>query len=110
VDPPSVETSTPATTPPVSAAVPVTVTWLPSVTVAPLDGDVNVAVGAVVSVVLVARIRPEIGAYGCTPMSANRFSVACRWVVFGVLPIGLALSRPHDHWTVPAPKTSAPLG
>ena len=43
-------------------------------------------------------------------MSANRFSVACCCVVFGVLPLGLALSRPHDHWTVPAPNTSAPLG
>ena len=105
--PPSVETSTPATAPPVSVAVPETVTAVPSVTVALLAGAVSVATGAVVSVVLVARVSPLAGANGCAPMSASRLTVAWRIVVFGALPIGFALSRPQDHCTVPAPKTSA---
>ncbi len=45
-------------------------------------------------------------------MSANRLTVAC-WTA--VSEVGRAsaewlLSRPHAHWTVPAPKTRAPLG
>ena len=45
------ETSTPATTPPpLSVAVPVIVTVVPSATVAPAAGEVIVEVGAVVSV------------------------------------------------------------
>ena len=60
VEPPSVDTSTPATTPPpVSAAVPVIVTFVPSVTFAPAAGDVIVEVGAVVSVDFVARTSPR---------------------------------------------------
>ena len=51
VVPPSVETSTPATTPPpASVAVPLMVTAEPSDKVAPDDGDVIVEVGGVVSV------------------------------------------------------------
>ena len=101
------ETSTPATTPPVSAAVPLMVILAPSPTVAPPAGEVIVEVGAVVSVDAVAAVSPEISAYGCTPMSANRFTVACCMLRSGVPP---ALSSPHDHCTVPAPNTSAPLG
>ena len=49
--PPSVETSTPATTPPlVSVAVPVIVTALPSAIEAPDAGEVIVELGGVVSV------------------------------------------------------------
>jgi hypothetical protein len=50
VEPPSVDTSTPATTPPPeSVAVPVIVTVLPLANVAPPDGDVIAEVGAAVS-------------------------------------------------------------
>src|SRR5215207_3589935 len=67
VEPLSVDTSTPATTPPPeSVAVPVSVTWDPSVTV--LGGDVIAAVGAVASVVAVAATRPGVSAYGWAPM------------------------------------------
>ena len=60
--------------------------------------------------------RPEISDPGWAPMSANRLTVACsmlgsgglRWVG-GAIP-GVQLARPQDHCTVPAPKTSAPLG
>src|SRR6266566_8853030 len=108
--PPSVDTSTPATTPPpASPAVPVIVTVVPSEMLAPAAGDVIVDVGAVVSVDAVAAVSPEISVEGCAPMSANRLTVTC-CMVESDLPDGFALSRPHDHWTVPAPNTSAPLG
>src|SRR5215471_14964099 len=108
VVPPSVETSTPATTPPpVSAADPLTVTAAPSDSVAPEDGDVIVEVGAVVSVDAVAAVTPDISVVGCTPMSANRFTVAC-CMAESVLVVSPPLSSPHDHCTVPAPNTSAP--
>ena len=118
VEPPSVETSTPATTPPTSLAVPETVLFTPSCSVAPFAGEVTVAVGAVVSVDLLASVRPLDSAKGCAPMSAKRLTVACWMFGSGGLPLGLVfgtshalvLSRPHDHCTVPAPKTRAPLG
>ena len=48
------------------------------------------------------------GVAGCTPMSANRFTVACRIAVPGVEPPRSCVpSSPHDHWTVPAANTSA---
>src|ERR1700704_703385 len=56
VAPPSVETSTPATTPPVSVAVPVIVTLEPSETPAPADGLVIVASGAALSVDCVTAV------------------------------------------------------
>ena len=73
------ETSIPATTPPASLAVPEIVFAAPSWKVAPAAGEEIDAVGAVVSVDLVAVVRPRLGssAKGCTPMSANRFTVAC---------------------------------
>ena len=59
VVPPSVETSTPATTPPpASVAVPLMVTAEPSDTVAPCDGELMDDVGAVVSVDAVAAVSP----------------------------------------------------
>src|SRR5262249_23278358 len=71
--PPSVEISTPATTPPpVSAAVPVTVTRAPSARFAFGAGEVMVEDGAAVSVLAVAGTRPGISANGCACMSANR--------------------------------------
>src|SRR5215470_19852646 len=111
VVPPSVETSTPATTPPpASAADPLIVTAAPSDSVAPEDGDVIVEVGAVVSADAVAAVSPDISVAGCTfPMSANRFTVAC-CMAESVLFDNPPLSRPHDHCTVPAPNTSAPDG
>ena len=43
-------------------------------------------------------------------MSAKRLTVACCMVGSAGLPLGLLPSRPQVHWTVPAPKTRAPLG
>src|SRR5262249_39843673 len=87
--PPSVETSTPATTPPpVSLAVPETVTRAPSARLAPGAGAVIVAVGAVLSVDAVATTRPVMSWYGCAPMSANRLTVACCMVRSAALRLG----------------------
>src|SRR5919199_3808714 len=61
VVPPSVETSTPPTTPPVSVAVPLIVTLLPGATVVPEAGDVIVDVGAPGSVGIVAAVSPLWG-------------------------------------------------
>src|SRR5215471_2444652 len=109
VVPPSVETSTPATTPlPVSDADPLTVTAAPSDSVAPEDGDVIVEVGAVVSVDAAAADSPDISVVGCAPISASRFTVAC-CMAESVLPVPAPPSSPHTHCTVPAPNTSAPL-
>src|SRR5215470_4300244 len=69
-----------------------------------------VDVGAEGSVEAVAAARPDWSEPGCTPMSANRLTVACCMLASGVEAESLWLpSRPHDHCTVPAPKTSAPL-
>src|SRR6185312_949719 len=106
--PPSVETSTPATVPPTSLAVPLIVTDAPSATLPPGAGEVIADDGAVVSVDAVAIWIPEIGVAGCAPMSANRLTVACCMVTSTALPV-VEPSRPHAHWTVPAPNTSAPL-
>ncbi len=77
VVPPSVDSSTPATRPPpASAAVPETVIWVPSATV---PGELVIAeVGAVLSVDADAAVRPAGNVTGCTPMSANRLTVAWR--------------------------------
>ena len=110
VVPPSVDTSTPATTPPpVSLAVPVTVTTVPSGVVDPAVGEVIVDVGGVVSVDADAATSPASSVAGWAPMSASRFTVACCIVGSAARPVGLPLSSPHDHCTVPAPNTSAPL-
>src|SRR5215831_708440 len=78
VAPLSVETSTPATTPPpASDAVPVIVTAVPLVSVVPALGDVIVEVGGVVSVEPVAATRPACLVVAWTPMSASRLRVAC---------------------------------
>ena len=111
VVPPSVDTSTPPTRPPTSAAVPAMLTCVPLVNVEPPAGEVMVAVGAVVSVDAVAATMPDWSVAGCTPMSANRLTVACcMFASTGVPAKSCWSSRPHDHWMVPAPKTSAPLG
>src|SRR4051812_49139992 len=99
VRPPSVDTSTPATTPPASVAVPEIVDSAPSCRVAPAAGEVIAAVGPAVSVDAVAGTRPVISAYGWTPMSANRLTVACCIVTSAGLPLGLSPSRPQDHCT-----------
>ena len=82
--PPSRETSTPATLPPTSAAVPVTVTMAPLVNVAPDVGEVIVDVGAVVSVDLAATVNVASRVTGCAPWSARMFTVACFMSVDGV--------------------------
>ena len=113
--PPSVEISTPATTPPpASFAVPLMVTAEPSENEAPWDGEVIVEVGGVVSVDAVADVSPGISEAGWAPMSASTFTVACCMAGSGGVrlpasPAPAAWSRPNDHCTVPAPNTSAPL-
>src|SRR5215831_6330619 len=115
VAPLSVETSTPATTPPpVSDAVPVIVTAVPLVSVAPPVGAVILDEGGVWSVEAVAATRPACIVVGWTPMSAIRLSVACCMLRSGFAGpmsgwISWLTSRPHSHWTVPAANTSAPL-
>ena len=75
--PPSIETSTPPTTPPpVSAAVPDS-NGVPGCTVSPEAGEVMVETGGVVSVDADAGSNPACSVTGWTPMSANRFTVAC---------------------------------
>ena len=58
----------------------------------------------------VAIVSPGRMVAGWTPMSANRLTVAC-WAAgsAGRGPRSCLSSSPHDHWIVPAPKTSAPL-
>jgi hypothetical protein len=114
--PPSVETSTAATIPPpVSVAVPVTVTLCPEGREAFGAGEVIVELGAVASVDCVSWTRPLCSVSGCAPMSASRLTVACCMRPSGAgteLPDAVECwsSRPRLHWVVPAPKTSAPLG
>ena len=73
--------------------------------------------GAVVSVDGEAAASPLISVVACAPMSAKRLTVACCMTGSTEAPAGgpllfhaLVVSRPHAHCTVPAPKTSAPLG
>ena len=107
--PSSVETSTPATTAgAVALAWPVTVIAVPSATVVPGVGEVTVATGAVVVATAPGVVSPLSSVDGWAPMSPSRLTVAC-CMFRSVRPLGLWSSRPHAHWTVPAPKTSAPL-
>src|SRR5207248_5725958 len=108
VAPPSTETSTPATVPPTSLAVPMIAMRTPLDTVAPAAGDVTVEVGAVVSLDAAAGTRPACNVCGCTSMSANRLTVACCMRGSGIeTPRSCTPSSPHAHCTVPAPNTSA---
>ena len=94
-----------------SAAVPVTTTGVPLSKVAPSAGYVMLEVGATLSVLDDAATRFACSVSGWAPMSASRFTVACCMSTFsGSLPRSWLLSSPQDHCTVPAPKTSAPLG
>ncbi len=113
VEPPSVDTSTRATTPPESAAVPWMVTGFSAGTVTPEAGLVTVTAGPVVSVEAVAATRLLCRVSGWTPMSARMFTVACCMRASSVTTVSSGLYvgmlvRPHDHCTVPAPNTSAP--
>ena len=56
---------------------PVIVTVLPFVNVAPADGEVIVEIGGVWSVDCVAAVRSDSSVADCTPMSASRLTVAC---------------------------------
>ena len=79
-------------------------------TVAPDESDVIEDDGAIVSVDAVVCTKPVCRLPACTPMSANRLTVACCMrPSVGVPPPSCVASRPHDHWIVPAPNTSAPL-
>src|SRR3989442_1544018 len=66
VVPPSTETSTPATMPSVSDAVPLITTSVWPRTVDPLTGEPIVDVGAWLSVDTVASTRPPVRVAGCT--------------------------------------------
>src|SRR4051794_16946738 len=99
--PPSVEISTPATTPPTSDAVPETVVLAPFAIAAPVEGDVIAEDGAVVSVDALAATSPAVRVAGCAPMSANRFTVACCIRGSGGRFTALPSSRPHVHSIVP---------
>ncbi len=107
------DTSTAPTTPPTSLAVPEIVTGWPVGTVAPAprarDGR---PVGAVVSVDAVAGAQTRHATWrGWTPMSANRFTVACCIRASAGAPApSCGLVQPHDHWIDPAENTNAPLG
>src|SRR6516165_3637560 len=97
VAPLSTETSTPATIPPpASEAVPVTVMVVPACTAVPFAGEVMTEIGGVVSVDFVARLSPVCSVAGCTPMSANRFTVAC--CMFG------SAAKPFPSWFVSSPQ------
>jgi hypothetical protein len=74
-------------------------------------GEVTAETGGMVSVDLVAGTSPDLRVAGCVPMSANRLTVACFIRMSSGGPENSWLgSSPHDHWMVPAPNTSAPLG
>ncbi len=107
----SIDTSTPATRPPMSDAVPSTVTRLPCAMVDPDVGWLTLTVGGVVSIdlSLVSKAGGDGGGDG----------IHIRQDVDGRLPdprvsdIAVAvvvISRPHAHWMLPAENTSAPLG
>ena len=97
--PPSVDTSTPTTTPPpVSDADPLMVTALPEMNEAPAAGLAMTVVGPVVSLEAVAGVRPDWRLPGCEPMSASRFTIACFIrTSAAALPRSCVASRPHDH-------------
>src|SRR5919198_6042947 len=83
---------------------------------APNGGYVMVDLGGWVSADAVDAIRPAPRVPAAMPMSANRLTVACfmrasvGYAPMDATPLSLCEpSRPHDHCTVPAPNTSAPL-
>ena len=79
----------------------------------PFVGAVIVDVGGVVSVEAVAGSEPGSRVAGCASMLRQiyhsllhirvRCSVGKERIIVGTI-------KPHDHCTVPAPKTRAPLG
>src|SRR5262249_2200626 len=102
--PPSKETSTAATTPPVSEATPVK---------RPVDrlSCVISLVGGVSSVDAEADARPGIREPGCTCMSANKLIVACCISTLtppGASPTSLMASSPCDHRNDDEANTNAP--
>jgi hypothetical protein len=108
VAPPSTDTSTPATTPAASVAVPDTVTWVPNAMV-PLTGWAMLTTGAVWSPDADAATNPACRLVGWTPISASRLMVPC-WIA-GIAPCVLRSwvpSSPQPYWMVPALKTNAP--
>src|SRR3954465_2814851 len=77
VAPPSVETSTPATVPLVSDAVPLIVTVVPDPTAAPATGEGIVDTGGRTSAEAGAGVRPGWSVPGCAPMSPSTLIVPC---------------------------------
>ena len=109
VAPPSTDTSTTPTAPSASVAVPLIVTSVPPGTWPPARGKPIADEAAVTSPDAATATRPGWIDPGWAPISASRFTVACRMAALGIeAPRSWLPSRPHDHWTVPAPKTSAP--
>ena len=101
----------------VSVAVPVIVTRLPLWTCAPAAGDVMTDVGANVSVDALAAIsgEPDRRRSAACGLRAHVGQQVHGRLLHGLIghcasaPRSWMLSNPHDHCTVPAPKTSAPL-
>ena len=111
VAPPSTDTSTAATTPSASAAVPVTVSGVPTGTSAPVAGHVTTDVGGVWSADVDGYTRFDCSVAGSAPMSASTLAVACCIRACGAPESrGWVSSRPHAHWQVPVAHTRAPLG
>jgi len=110
VVPPSVETSTRATTAPeAGVAVPLTVTGVMAGVEMFGDGVLTATLGPVVTVDLAAGMSPACRVSGCALMSASRFTVACSCTGSSLVARSLCtVPRPQDHCTVPAPNTSAP--
>jgi hypothetical protein len=80
VRPPSVETSTAPTAPPLSTAVPVIVAGVPMLNWWPAAGAVMAEVGGSWSVEGLPRRSPDCSVAGWAPMSPSRFTVAC-WTI-----------------------------
>ena len=114
VVPPSSETWTPATMPPPeSTALPVTVIGEPAREARRCSpGEVIVDVGAAVSVEADAAHQPGLKRSWLRPHVGEQIDrrLLHRGRRLARCPRSWLASRPHDHCTVPAPKTSAPLG
>src|SRR4051812_19892155 len=86
--------------------------------VAPGEGLLMLALGAVVSLECSAGASWGSSVAGWDPISASRLTVNCCMLGSGGLFVGSVVptfqafwaASPHDHCTVPAPNTSAPLG
>src|ERR1700730_8477177 len=97
VAPPSTDTSTPATRPPVSFATPLIRTGWLSAKLEPLPGVETEDTGGVLSVDLAAPTSPDCNDPGWTLISASRLTIACG--MSGSVGVGgpsCSALNPHD--------------